>query len=367
MTERKIEIGGGPRVDACILYWGVEGAGKTTNLRTIHAKLRPDHRGRLREMPTELDPGVCYEVLPIELGEVSGVRTRLSIVTVPDGAAQAPTRKRLLDRVDGIVFVVDGRPDRMDANLASFEELRSALSDYGRGIGDLPLVVQYNHRDEAELSVLESLHRKLDLRGVPVFEAVATRGTGVLPTLTTISKRVVRARRERVASEAREARPAAAAKARATATTVQPEPAPRAMPVIEPADALVVEAPASVASVAPAAATLSAPVADPAPAAARSARAQEPAPGPGSVRGLFDASFRAMTAELHAQAVDAPLAAPAPRELAIASIGTARLRSPRALEIPLVLVDAEGRESRVLLGVSLDPLLDPPPGGAAPP
>ena len=96
-------------VNARIVYWGIAGAGKRTNLRVIHAKLRPDHRGELRELPTRLDPTVTYCMLPIELGEVSGVRTRIQVVTAPSGPEQAPTRKQLLDRVDGVVFVVDAR------------------------------------------------------------------------------------------------------------------------------------------------------------------------------------------------------------------------------------------------------------------
>jgi hypothetical protein len=56
------------------------------------------------------------------------------------------------------------------------------------------------------------LHRKIALRGVAAFEAVAKDGTGVLQTLTTISKRVIRSLRERTpnaaAATATAARPA---------------------------------------------------------------------------------------------------------------------------------------------------------------
>src|SRR5690606_19974116 len=180
-----------PVVDARIVYWGIEGAGTSTNLRWIHAKLRPDHRGRLEHVPTRLDPTVSYERLPIELGEIAGVRTRIQIVAVPGGPEHAPTRKALLDRVDGLVFVVDARRACIDANVAALEELRSALAAYGRSLEEVPLVVQYNKQDLSDAFVLEELHRKLDVRGAAVFEAVATEGVGVLQTLTTISKRVV--------------------------------------------------------------------------------------------------------------------------------------------------------------------------------
>jgi len=187
-------------VNARIVYWGVDGAGKESNLRAIHGKLRPDHRGRLEAVPTPLDPSVCSWRLPIELGEIAGVRTRIQIVAVPGGPEQAPTRKQLLDRADGVVLVVDARRDRIDENVAAFEELRTALGAYGRSLESMPLVVQYNHHDESDPFVLEELHRKLDVKGAAAFEAKASDGTGVLPTLTTISKRVVRQLREHESS-----------------------------------------------------------------------------------------------------------------------------------------------------------------------
>jgi len=166
---------------------------------------------------------VTFTTLPIELGEVSGVRTRLQIVAVPGEPEHAPTRKQLLDRTDGVVLVLDARREKLPENLASFEELKSALAAYGRRIDEMPLVVQYNKRDAADPYALEDLHRKLALRGVAAFEAVAKDGTGVLQTLTTISKRVIRSLRERSPE------PTAAPSANA-ATQVRLAPAPSATP-----------------------------------------------------------------------------------------------------------------------------------------
>ena len=133
-------------VNARILYWGIEGAGKRTSLLEVGAKLRPDHRGQLEETPTRFDPSVSYTVLPIELGEVAGMRTRIELVAVPGEPSQAPTRKQLLDEVDGIVLVVDAQPTRIEENVAILDELRKSLADYARRLEELPLVVQYNKR-----------------------------------------------------------------------------------------------------------------------------------------------------------------------------------------------------------------------------
>ncbi len=184
-------------VNARILYWGAENSGKSENLRTIYRRLRPDHRGPLKAVPTRIDPSVEYEVLPIELGDVGGFRTAIEMIAVPGAADQAPTRKQLLDEVDGIVLVIDSQATRVADNEASLQELRSALADYGRRLEDIPLVIQYNKRDLSDPYTLDELHRRLDVRGAAVFEAVATEPTGVLKTLSTLSKRVVRTLRDR--------------------------------------------------------------------------------------------------------------------------------------------------------------------------
>ena len=189
MAERNADRG---EVNARILYWGVEGGGKTTCIQAIAEKLRADHRGRVRALPTGLDPTVTYDLLPIELGQVGGLRTRIQIIGVPGAPEHAPTRKQLLDQVDGVVFVIDAQRERIEENLASFDELRTSLAAYGRSLREVPLVVQYNKRDLSDPFALEELHRKLDVRGVATFESVATEGTAVLQALTTASKAVIR-------------------------------------------------------------------------------------------------------------------------------------------------------------------------------
>jgi len=209
-------------VNARIVYWGCEGAGKSANLHAAFAKLRPDHRGEIKQVPTRIDPTVGYELLPISLGEIAGTRTQIEMVAVPGHAEQTPTRKQLLDQVDGIVLVADARPERAEANLASLRELRQALAAYGRRLEQVPLVVQYNQRDRSDPYAIEDLHRRLALGSTPVFEAVATDGTGVLQTLSTISKRVIRALRDQAALPAAPAAPVAPAPA---AVHVAPVPA----------------------------------------------------------------------------------------------------------------------------------------------
>ena len=350
-------------VNARIVYWGAEGAGKATNLRAIHRKLRPDHRGRLEAVATQLDPSVCSYQLPIELGEIAGVKTRIQVIAVPGGSEQAPTRKQLLDRVDGIVFVVDARRERIDHNVASLEELRGTLAAYGRALESVPLVVQYNHQDQSDPYVLEELHRKLDVKGAAVFEAVASEGTGVLPTLTTISKRVVKQLREVPEPKPLESAP----------VTTAPTPAPA--PAAAPAEALPI---VPVPSVRPESTPQSEPVPVPQPRSARDtvilADLERAALAPdveqederdhaiSRAQGLLDAAWHAEVAIQDAPLGDTPL--PAPDSVPdsepwqVVEAGLAEVVGTRTIAVPVVIADATGHELRFRLTVSLEALHD---------
>jgi mutual gliding-motility protein MglA len=389
-----------PNVNARIVYWGAPGSGKTANLRMIHAKLRSDHRGELREVPTRLDPSVSYEMMPIELGEIAGVRTRIQIIAVPGGPEQGPTRKQLLDRVDAVVFVVDAQRDRIDANVACFEELRRTLAAYGRALESVPMVIQYNKRDLADPFALEELHRKLDIRGAGAFEAVATEGTGVLQTLTTVSKRVIRARREQTAEAATaakapagplrgavsaavkaalpaEARQAAAPPKAATMPAALPRPAIRSAAQAAARPTPAASSPSRPGAVRPAGPPLRGrPAAELAPAEFAPAEFEPELAGTATVeldaREIARATAHTQVAldeswpevnQIHAEAMaEADSAQPAP--LVIASVGRPELNGPRSLVLPLVLKDSAHRRHSLLLTIQLDPLLDDADDGA---
>jgi signal recognition particle receptor subunit beta len=331
-------------VNARIVYWGIEGSGKTANLRAAFAKLRPDHRGEIRDVPSRLDPTVSYEILPISLGEIAGIHTQIEMIAVPGHAEQAPTRKQLVDRVDGVVFVVDADPDKLDANLASFDELSRALGAYGRSLADVALVVQYNKRDLADPYALEDLHRKLAPGNAPIFEAVATEGTGVLQTLSTISKRVIRSLREQslnvgaepLAPEPEPLAPEPAVAGEAFAAPPEPEP-----PVAEEALATAPEGMES--------AILGEPSHPEAPALDAATRQAET---------LLDTpSWPQVTGE-----IERPTGARLGPDLSIVSVGEASRADDRSVRLPLVLGDAEGSTTTVVLTLRIDVLVDEDPG-----
>jgi signal recognition particle receptor subunit beta len=178
-------------IQARIVYYGPSGAGKTANARFIHGKLKKEHRGDLRVAHARKERSGAYEFMPVQLGTVRGFQTSLHLHTVPGGDRYAEERQRMLEDVDGVVFVADLRPERHEATVASLEELEQNLQDYGRSLDDVLLVVQYNHRDEADESALEKLHARLGVKPEAYHEAIASQGTGVLQSLTTLSKAIL--------------------------------------------------------------------------------------------------------------------------------------------------------------------------------
>ena len=177
------------------------------------------------------------------------------------------------------------------------------LAAYGRSPEQVPLVLQYNKRDLSDSFALEELHRKLGLRGVAAFEAVAHEGSAVLQTLTTISKRVIRQRREQAEREPDELA----------------APAPQSPPL--GTTQLVM-------------------------------RMAEPEPGPESALGLEP--------ELLAGDLDASDLAP-PQLAEIESLGEPRLAGPRSVSVPVRIRDAAGQRREITLHIQISAALEPTP------
>lgn len=323
-------------VNARILLWGHAGAGKSTTLRTIHAKLAPELRGELRREATRLDPTVHYETLPISLGEVGGVATHLELVAVPGAADQAMTRKQLLDEVDGIVLVLDCAPEAIESNLTTIEELRTSLDAYGRSLETFPIVLQYNKRDVADPFAIEDLHRRIGLEQCAVFETIATTGHGILPTLTTISKHVVRARRGGATRDGlgtTGAAPAATAPVEAAAVVEAPalDIGLDELEEIEVAPLLEAEG-------------LDSPV-TPTEAPSTADLLESAILAEGADEADWDASGRKAEASLGS-------------DLRIVSVGQASLAADGGVRLPLVLGDEAGATRSVVLSLRLDALVD---------
>lgn len=175
------------QVTAKIVYYGPGLSGKTTNLQYIFSVTNPKSRGELVSIETDIERTLFFDLLPLNVGLISGYQTRFQLYTVPGQVFYDSTRRLVLKGADGIVFVADSQELMLNANIESLENLRSNLENQNQEIESIPLVFQFNKRDLKNLSTQERLNEALNRLNRPHFSAVATKGAGVIETLREIS------------------------------------------------------------------------------------------------------------------------------------------------------------------------------------
>jgi signal recognition particle receptor subunit beta len=184
---------------AKIVYYGPGLCGKTSNLSFIYAKTAPNSRGEMVSLETESDRTLFFDLLPIEVGTIGGFKTRLQLYTVPGQVFYNTTRKLVLKGVDGLVFVADSQRPMREANIESFESLRSNLDELGIEFHDLPMVLQYNKRDLDPIVPIDQMREDLNPeRRYTFFESEAINGLGVFETLKEITKLTLKKLRKRM-------------------------------------------------------------------------------------------------------------------------------------------------------------------------
>lgn len=167
-------------INAKLVYYGVGMGGKTTSLKAVHGILCPRNEVQLVSINTEEDATLLFDFLPINLGNVDGFKIKIQGFTVPGQPKYRQMRKYVLAGADAVVFVVDSQRSRLEENLASLASMRDSVRGSAAGGGDLPIVVQYNKRDLADVMPEAELDRHFRFRDdIETFPTVATEGQGV--------------------------------------------------------------------------------------------------------------------------------------------------------------------------------------------
>lgn len=201
-------------VNCKVVYYGPGLSGKTTNLEVVHAKAPVASVGELTSIATEGDRTLFFDFLPLNLGQVAGMKTKFQIYTVPGQVYYNSTRKLVLQGSDGIVFVADSKRGKMEENLESLNNLKENLEEYGMDISTTPIVLQYNKRDLPEVYTIEEMQQALNPWNTAYYEAVARDGVGVFPTLKKLAAMVLESLNQQHGGGAPAPAPAAAAASR---------------------------------------------------------------------------------------------------------------------------------------------------------
>ncbi len=166
-----------------IVYYGPGLSGKTTNLRAIHARARPEARGRLLSVETHEDRTLFFDLLPVFFTSSSGFKVKLKLFTVPGQVVHDATRRVVLQNADAVAFIADSRRSASAENNAYWRKLRANMREIGLDATQVPVVIQFNKRDLPDAQTDAELEEARKKGGEPVVGAVALRGEGVMETL----------------------------------------------------------------------------------------------------------------------------------------------------------------------------------------
>ncbi|TSA47888.1 MAG: GTPase [Deltaproteobacteria bacterium] len=165
-----------------IVYYGPALSGKTTNLLRLHDLLSSKGRGDLMVLDTKDDRTIYFDLLPFFLIAPDGLKIKVKVYTVPGQVCHDATRKAVLSRVDGVAFIADSQTAESANNSESFENLERNLAFVGLNMVKLPLVIQFNKRDLPNIIADDEIERTWRQTGIPVFNASALEGWGILET-----------------------------------------------------------------------------------------------------------------------------------------------------------------------------------------
>ncbi|HJW08642.1 MAG TPA: ADP-ribosylation factor-like protein [Holophagaceae bacterium] len=177
---------------AKIVYYGPGLCGKTTNLQHIYDQLPQDGRGKMLSLATQTDRTLFFDFLPIELGTIRGMKTRVQLYTVPGQVFYDATRKLVLRGADAVVFVADSQAPALETNKESFQNLIDNLKEQGADLEKIPHVIQWNKRDTPNALPVAKLDEAINRFHAPTFEACAMKGEGVKETLAGVAKLVLK-------------------------------------------------------------------------------------------------------------------------------------------------------------------------------
>ena len=161
-----------------VVYWGPGESGKTTNYFRLREKFDGVKLNRGYSIETTDGRTLWQDSIRLSFYlNLAKVKYNVitQIVTATGQERFLSTREYVLDGADGVVFVADSDPDKMEQNKRSFRELTSFTRDQ-----QVPYVIQLNKRDLENPISVEDFKKGL---GLPQFDAYEDGTLVVYPTV----------------------------------------------------------------------------------------------------------------------------------------------------------------------------------------
>ncbi len=177
------------RICVRVVYDGSAGTGKTTNLRQLSTLFAGQRSAELTS-PAELRGRTLYfDWMDISAGAACGFPLMCQVISVPGQVAFTERRRYLLASADVVVYVCDSTKD----GASRAREALGVLDEIGRSC-DTPakLLLQANKQDQPDSIGGKELLQLVGRPELPVVEAIATEGVGVVDTFVSAVRTVAR-------------------------------------------------------------------------------------------------------------------------------------------------------------------------------
>jgi signal recognition particle receptor subunit beta len=175
-----------------IAYCGPSLSGISTNLEKIHLKVNPESDKSIKVSRIYNDETIIFDFTTLRMNEYNGFIPVFEIYGFSDCENWHAIRDVLLKDVDGIVFIADSQPARLEENIEVFNKLKSMVEEVGDQFHNTPFVLQCNKQDSSLALPPEIIKQKLSEKDLSYFSAIATRGVGVFETLKEVILRLSR-------------------------------------------------------------------------------------------------------------------------------------------------------------------------------
>ena len=143
-------------------------------------------------MTAKDDRTLFFDLLPLGFRAPSGLLIKFRLFTVPGQVAHDGTRKAVLSRADGVVFVADADRAQETNNGESFQSLAANCARVGLDFEHLPMVVQFNKCDLPNAVPEAEIRDRWSAAPWPLVFAVALTGQGIELTFEHLLRAVYR-------------------------------------------------------------------------------------------------------------------------------------------------------------------------------
>jgi transcription initiation factor TFIIB len=180
-----------------IVYYGPTKSGKTSNFKVLQQQFSTKKLTKGYSIETTNGSTLWHDSLYILFKfEIKNIKYGLivQIVSAPAFKNFSATRKRILEGADGVIFVADSDPSKMEPNRQSFQELISIIGNHS-----VPIIIQLNKRDLKNAISIDEFNRSLNLADkfkypdgpFALYPANALEGKNILKCFKTLILQVI--------------------------------------------------------------------------------------------------------------------------------------------------------------------------------